>query len=69
MKPGIKTTEFWVNLIAIIAGIVMSVLPETHVAVKIAGLVLAGIGSLGYTINRATVKKAEASANENGNAG
>lgn len=68
MKPGIKSTEFWIMLVVTIAGLVTAALPETHVAVKIAGLVVSVAGSLGYTVARGGVKKAEVAA-KNGDAG
>jgi len=59
MKPGIKTTEFWLSLIAVIAGAVALNYAESELG-QIAGAVAAGLGTLGYGHSRAQVKKMEA---------
>lgn len=61
-KPGWKTTEFWLSLVATLVGLFIAsgALPEESVVMKIAGFVLAALVSLGYGAMRASVKKAEA---------
>lgn len=58
-KSGFKTTEFWITLAVTIAALVPSLgLPEEHVAVKVAGLVVAVGAQLGYAALRTAAKKA-----------
>ena len=59
-KEGYKTTEFWISSIVTLAGLVAAALPETHWAVKVAGLVISMGGAMGYTASRAKVKAGEA---------
>jgi len=64
VKPGYKTTEFWLSLAAVLIGAFVAggFLPAEHLAVKIAGFVLTALAALGYTVSRAATKKAEVSA-------
>lgn len=57
-KPGIKTSEFWLNLAAIVVAAFISsgLLPEGHVALKVAVMVSTVLGALGYTVARSMVK-------------
>ena len=61
LKSGPKTTEFYLSLLAILGGLFLSlgILPDTHVAVKIVGAIVAALGAVGYSFARASVKKAE----------
>ena len=58
MSPGYKTSEFWLTLAAQIlaAFLAAGVLPEAHLAVKVAAFVAAALAQLGYTAGRAYVK-------------
>jgi len=58
MKPGWKTTEFWLSLLAVAVTVLMSsdVLPEDSSAVKIASSVSAMLAALGYTVVRSAIK-------------
>jgi len=58
MKPGWKTTEFWLSLLAIVLGAVAAsgALPEGGLALQIIGGVMAILGQLGYVGARAKVK-------------
>lgn len=58
MKPGWKTSEFWISLIVVIAGAVMAVYPQESQAFKIAGIAMSTLTALGYTTVRGGVKKA-----------
>lgn len=60
LTKGIKSTEFWLALIATLASLFLAsgVLPDTHWAVKVAGLVVAALASLGYSNSRGTAKAA-----------
>lgn len=57
-KPGYKTTEFWLSLLVIILGALMAsgALGEQHWAVKMAGLGLDLLATMGYTAARAKTK-------------
>ena len=60
-KPGYKTTEFWLSLLATLLGFVLAsgamdgVSQESWVA-KLVGGAVAVLASLGYTASRAKVK-------------
>lgn len=57
-KPGFKTTEFWLSVLVILAGLVMAsgLVLEGSMAGKIVGGVLAVLSQLGYTASRSKVK-------------
>jgi hypothetical protein len=58
-KAGIKSTEFWLSLSAVIVGAFMAsgIFPADHIAVKVAGIVATVLASLGYTWSRTQAKK------------
>lgn len=59
MKPGYKTTEFWLTLIAtVVSALVATGLigPDTQAA-KIAAVITMVLASLGYTAARASIKR------------
>lgn len=58
MKPGYKTTEFWMHLLVVILGAVMSVhvIPDTNPVAKLIALAVTVLTSLGYTVSRTIVK-------------
>jgi hypothetical protein len=60
-RKGIVTTEFWLTLSANLtaAFLASGVLPDTHVAVKVAAFVAAALASLGYVAGRAYLKAAD----------
>lgn len=66
LKPGLKTTEFWLTAFLVLCGKVGQVLalyfPDNHPAVVILGLAggfAIDLGALfGYSLSRASVKKA-----------
>lgn len=66
VAPGYKTTEFWLTLVVVLAGLLPSsgLLPENHWAVKLCGLVVSALAALGYQVSRGSVKKAEVSNNK-----
>jgi hypothetical protein len=59
-KPGYKTTEFWLALVATIVSLLLAagVLPDTHWAMKVAGIVSAALASMGYSAGRGNTKAA-----------
>lgn len=60
MKPGYKTTEFWLSLAAMVVGAIMAsgVLEviEGDFDNKIVGMIAMILTSLGYTVSRAFTK-------------
>lgn len=62
-KPGFKSTEFWLSLLATLLGFFMSsgLLPDTHWAIQVTGLAVAALSQLGYTHNRSKLKATEVS--------
>lgn len=64
MKPGFRTTEFWLTLAAMVVGsIYASGAVESDSALRILGLVSSVLGALGYTVSRGMVKQTNAQAN------
>ena len=59
MKPGIKTTEFWLAAAATVVGGLMAsgVIAEESSIAKILGFAAAALGALGYTGARLALKK------------
>ena len=65
-KPGYKTTEFWVSLLATLLGFllasgVMDAAGEESWIAKLIGGVVAVLATLGYSASRAKVKSEAAS--------
>lgn len=60
IKPGYKTSEFWLSAAATCVGLVIAsgLIPTTGDWPKIAGLVVGLLGAMGYTVNRSMVKAA-----------
>lgn len=58
LKPGWKTTEFWLNVVAQVAGALMiaGVFPEGSVPHEILGVIIMALGNLGYGISRGLAK-------------
>ena len=69
MKPGWKTSEFWLTKLAMVLGAAMVIaplfLPGDHWAIQVAGAILAALSSHGYSSSRGKVKAAEAFAKAN----
>jgi hypothetical protein len=58
MKPGWKTTEFWLSLIATVCGILMAsgaIVPGSQIA-QIIGGVMSVLAVLGYQAGRTSAK-------------
>lgn len=64
VKPGWKTTEFWMSLAAMIIGALLAsgAFADGSMVAKILGGAMAAMSGLGYTASRAKVKSAEAPA-------
>jgi len=65
-KPGFKTTEFWLSLVAMLVGAIMAsgVLDATETALdnQIVGMIAMMLTGLGYTVARSFAKGTEAKA-------
>lgn len=60
-KPGYKTTEFWLSVLAILVGAVSAsgVLPAEGPWQQVLGVATTALVALGYTGARLTIKKNE----------
>ena len=58
VKPGYKTTEFWLSAGAAFVGLAIAsgIVPGTGVWPKIVALVVAAFSAMGYTVSRTAVK-------------
>lgn len=68
-KPGYKTTEFWLSLVATLIGFlmasgVMDQVPEDSLWSKIVGGIVAALAALGYNASRSKVKQADSAKKE-----
>jgi hypothetical protein len=64
MTPGYKSTEFFVSLVAVIVGAIVSsgVLPATGGWTQAIGVISAALVAMGYSYARGIVKAADAAA-------
>lgn len=60
IKPGYKTTEFWLSFAAVMVGAVQAsgLIPSEGAWNQILGLVVSALVAMGYTGARIAVKKA-----------
>jgi hypothetical protein len=58
MKPGYKTTEFWLSLLTVLISAVASsgLFASTSPAARLISIALATLTSLGYTASRTSLK-------------
>lgn len=61
-KPGWRTSEFYLNLAAMVIGAFMAsgLFADGHIALQIAGIAMTALSALGYTGARKSVKLASA---------
>ena len=61
MKPGYKTTEFWLTALAMLLGALMAsgLLAEGSMPLQVAGMVSVVLAKLGYTSSRTKSKVAD----------
>jgi len=59
IKPGYKTTEFWLTIAANVVGVLMmaNIFPIDSTVGKIIGVAAMVLSSLGYTVSRSIAKK------------
>ena len=60
VKPGYKTSEFWLSAVATIGGLVLAsgAFVEGDTGFKIASLVMSALASMGYSASRGKAKSA-----------
>ena len=60
VKPGFKTTEFWLSAAATVVGLAIAsgIVPTSGTWPQIVGLVTGVLGAMGYTVSRTAVKNA-----------
>ena len=56
MKPGYKTTEFWLSLLAIVLASVLPYLGDYPPVAQAIGIGLSILAALGYTTSRTSIK-------------
>lgn len=63
MKPGYKTTEFWLSLASMLVGAVFAsgLLGQTATPIddQLLGIIATVLGALGYTVSRTLVKRTD----------
>lgn len=59
VKPGFKTTEFWLTAIAMIVGLVMAsgAVPDDSGLSRALGIAAAALAAMGYSVSRGQAKK------------
>jgi len=64
MKPGYKTTEFWLSLAAILISAILSsgIVAGGSAIAQALGLALGALSAAGYSVSRGIVKGSEAKA-------
>jgi len=60
-KPGVRTTEFWLTLLATLASgaAALDILPVEHPSMRLAGLVGMVLSAMGYGAMRAVAKRGQ----------
>lgn len=58
-KPGYRTTEFYLASLAMLVGILLAsgLIKDGSQADKIAGYIVAALGTFGYSVSRGLAKK------------
>ena len=58
VRPGYKTTEFWLSVAACVVGALLAsgVFPAESTGMKIVGMAATTLSALGYTVSRFVVK-------------
>ena len=66
MTKGIRSSEFWLSLLAALLGALMAsgLVTDGSIWGQIAGAILSGLATLGYSASRARVKAADSVAKE-----
>lgn len=58
LKPGYRTTEFWLSTVACLVGLLLAsgALPASGTAVEVVGLIASALSAMGYSIARGKSK-------------
>lgn len=58
MKPGYKTTEFWLSLAAVLVGVFLAsgIIPESGPWAQVIGVISGVLGAMGYSVSRGIAK-------------
>lgn len=59
LKPGYKTTEFWLTIVFNVANAAVLIVPATSQAAKVAGFIVASLTILGYSVSRGRAKSSQ----------
>lgn len=61
VKPGYKTTEFWLSAVAVLVGLATAsgAFPDAGTVGKVVGLVTSTLAALGYTGARLSLKNSQ----------
>jgi len=59
LKPGYKTTEFWLSFAAVLVGAVAAsgIIPAESIWERVVGLVVSALAAVGYTGARLSLKR------------
>lgn len=59
VKPGYKTTEFWLSTVTALVGILFAsdVFPAESDGAKVLGIIASVLATVGYTVSRGIAKK------------
>lgn len=59
VKPGYKTSEFWLSLVSVLAGAIAAsgAFPDESGVMRVVGLITAALGAMGYSASRTFAKK------------
>jgi hypothetical protein len=58
VKPGYKTTEFWLSVAAMLVGAILAsgIVPNTGIWMQLAGIATTLLNGLGYSVSRGIAK-------------
>lgn len=58
VKPGWKTTEFWLSAIAALVGLIAAsgIVPDGGLGARIFGAIVTALAALGYNVSRGLTK-------------
>jgi hypothetical protein len=61
MKPGYKTSEFWLSLAAMVVGALLAsgILPADSTWLKLVGMASSVLATIGYTGSRMVAKRTD----------
>ncbi len=57
VKPGFRTTEFWIVLFVVLGGMLKAEFGEANTTVRFVGILAAALAAMGYSVARTAAKK------------